>query len=293
MKVFLCWSGTRSLRVAEALRDWLRLVIQAVEPWLSSSDLDPGARWSPEIAKQLEETRFGIICLTADNLAAPWIHFEAGALSKHVDRSRVVPYLLDLKPSEVKGPLSHFQGLIANEGDTRKLVEGVNKAVLGQNEPGLSDGLLTETFSAFWPRLKAQIDGIPGHAMKAPPRGDSDLLEEILGLVRSFARRQATLEGWVYRAFREGRNISFSEAVGGPGAATIDALLTSAFAHSQLPEADKELFRRRLVDALLHDRAFLQRLRKYDSWRDLLQGVISEEPPGTEGSTASDEPSPA
>ena len=44
MKVFLCWSGTRSKGIANALHEWLPRVIQALDPWISV-DIDKGARW--------------------------------------------------------------------------------------------------------------------------------------------------------------------------------------------------------------------------------------------------------
>lgn len=93
MKIFISWSGSMSQAIAEALHDWLPRVIQAVQPWLSSTNIDKGARWSDDIAAQLEETKFGLICLTRENLEAPWILFEAGALSKTLDRTYVCPYL--------------------------------------------------------------------------------------------------------------------------------------------------------------------------------------------------------
>jgi hypothetical protein len=67
MKVFLSQSGERSKIIALALRQWLPDVIQSLEPWVSSEDIDAGVRWNNEVTKELSETRFGIICLTREN----------------------------------------------------------------------------------------------------------------------------------------------------------------------------------------------------------------------------------
>jgi len=53
--------------MAEALKEWLPNVIQAVDPWVSSSDIDAGMRWTPALAEQLQQTQLGILCLTAEN----------------------------------------------------------------------------------------------------------------------------------------------------------------------------------------------------------------------------------
>ncbi len=65
MKVFLCWSGGRSRAVAEALKDWLPDAVPGVDPLLSV-DIEKGARWSAEVAKELEESKVGVICLTPE-----------------------------------------------------------------------------------------------------------------------------------------------------------------------------------------------------------------------------------
>jgi len=53
VKIFISWSGSLSRRVAEILRDWLPNVLQAVEPYVSSEDIDKGARWSVDISNEL------------------------------------------------------------------------------------------------------------------------------------------------------------------------------------------------------------------------------------------------
>jgi hypothetical protein len=82
MKVFISWAGTKSRVVAEALHGWLPNVVNAVEPFMSEMDIGKGALGVKVIADQLQSSRFGIICLTADNLSRPWINYEAGALAK-------------------------------------------------------------------------------------------------------------------------------------------------------------------------------------------------------------------
>ena len=87
MKVFISWSGNISWKVAVIFRNWLPSVIQSLEPYVSSEDTDKGARWSTDIAKELEDSTFGILCVTKENLEAPWLSFEAGALSKTMEKS--------------------------------------------------------------------------------------------------------------------------------------------------------------------------------------------------------------
>lgn len=188
MKIFISWSESRSKAMAEALKNWIPDVIQACEPWLSSEDIDPGARWSIDLAKQLEEAQFGVICLTPENLNSTWLHFEAGAISKKFeDRTRICPYLLDLEPNDVAGPLAQFQAIRANKEETRKLMQSINQT-LGKDS--LFDERLNRVFETFWPRLEKDLKKISeiDSSRKQTKRSANDMLEEILKIIRDQSR---------------------------------------------------------------------------------------------------------
>lgn len=71
MKVFICWSGDTSMQIAALLRDWLPKVNQRIEPFMSHVDIGKGVRWTAELDKVLEDSNFGLVCLTPENLSAP------------------------------------------------------------------------------------------------------------------------------------------------------------------------------------------------------------------------------
>lgn len=52
-RVFISWSGDRSLLVATALRGWLKLVVQSIDPWFSGRDIPPGQRWGLLLDEEL------------------------------------------------------------------------------------------------------------------------------------------------------------------------------------------------------------------------------------------------
>lgn len=155
MKVFISWSGNKSHRVALVFREWLPSVIQSVVPYVSSEDIDKGARWSTDIAKELEDSTFGILCVTKDNLNAPWLSFEAGALSKTMDKSFVSPFLFDIKRAEVNGPILQFQSTIFEKEDIKKLLSTINKAC---GEEGISESMLDKAFEVWYPTLEKVLN---------------------------------------------------------------------------------------------------------------------------------------
>ena len=145
------------------------------EPWCSTSDIQSGDRWGNELAKVLQETKFGVLCVTSDNLNAPWLLFEAGALAKSIDDARVIPLLLDLEKSDLAGPLTQFQAEKADKEGVRRLAESLNKA----SATPIEANTLGTLFEALWPALEEKIAAIPSNpAMQRKIRPQAEVLEE-------------------------------------------------------------------------------------------------------------------
>ena len=120
ISVFLAWSGSVSQKMAGLLKDHLPLFVRNIDIFMSE-DITKGKRWHAEIAEALGSTKFGILCLTPENLASEWIHFEAGALSKTIDDStHVCPLLLDVKKSELQEPLASFHATLFDKEEFKK-----------------------------------------------------------------------------------------------------------------------------------------------------------------------------
>lgn len=189
MKVFISWSGDLSLQIALIFRDWIPSVVQSIEPYVSSEDIDKGARWSTDIAKELENSTFGILCVTKSNLEAPWLSFEAGALSKTMEKSFVTPFLFDIKRSEVQGPILQFQSTIFQKEDIRRMMKTLNNAC---GESGISEKQLDKAFEVWYPsleeslnKLKTDIEPVNDNKKGKKEIQSSEILEEILELSRN------------------------------------------------------------------------------------------------------------
>lgn len=184
MNVFLAWSGEASKAAATALREWLPMVLQRVQPFMSEEDIQKGARWRQDITKQLSSTSFAILCLTKDNLESRWMHFEAGAIATRSEANRVTALLLGIEHKDVVAPLSDFQHTMLARDDVLKLVRDIN-GLFGTD--AVDDVRLEKTFGRFWGDLESQLQAAMS---KAGPkavrrRQPEELLPEILEYTRS------------------------------------------------------------------------------------------------------------
>lgn len=184
MQIFISWSGQLSKELGEIFYSWIPGVLQFVKPYFTPDDVEKGSRWSSEIAKELQESQIGVIVLTRENLLSPWIMFEAGALSKQMEKSRICPILFGLENTDLVGPLVQFQATSFVKEDMEKLVSTINSAC---GEQKLENNVLDDVFEMWWPKLEKQISSVLGKRKEKEDkaiRSDRELIEEILSLSR-------------------------------------------------------------------------------------------------------------
>jgi len=172
-KVFISWSGETSKKVAEVLRDWIPTVLQHVEPFVSSKDIEAGTGWFKRLTEELDNSSMGIICLTSGNAGSPWINFEAGAIFREArqDRSndfweskKLYTFLFNVNSSKLSGPLNQFQSTEYQKDDILKLLKKLNK----HTHSSLSESTLEEVFESRWESLRRNLQRIEKVALSVP-----------------------------------------------------------------------------------------------------------------------------
>jgi len=199
IKVFISWSGDRSKVFGEILREWLPKVVH-VRPFFSPEDTAKGSNWYSEIISELGQARIGIICITSDNLTAPWLMFEAGAISKSLARPKVCPILFGMSATSLVGPLATFQATEFARDEMMRLVCMINDEA---GDDKLDQKTLAEVFDTWWPKLDAPVKRAlnrPGKISTAavPSRADREILEEILVRTRSIGNQEKEFKGRLY-----------------------------------------------------------------------------------------------
>ncbi|MEY2702028.1 MAG: hypothetical protein RLY43_661 [Bacteroidota bacterium] len=188
MKVFISWSGNLSKEIGEVIKDWLPAVLQSIKPYFTPNDIEKGSRWNADISKELEQSKLGVFIYTQDNLDSQWMLFEAGAISKTLDNTKVCPILFGLDNSDFKGPLTQFQTSQFNKTDFKKLVRTLNNNL---SEQKLDEKVFDEVFDMWWPKLETKVSKIleTNKVENISVRNDRELIEEILALSRITAKR--------------------------------------------------------------------------------------------------------
>jgi len=138
------------------------------------------------VAKELADSNFGIICVTRENVNSPWVLFEAGALAKTMQGSKVIPLLLDLEIRDITGPLAQFQAKKVEKAGVNEVINSINQTANNV----VPEARAHELFEALWPKLDKEVKTIPKQpATEKHARPQHEILEELVVGVRSLDSR--------------------------------------------------------------------------------------------------------
>lgn len=198
MKVFISWSGEYTQGVANELGNWIPSVLQNIETFVSSQDISAGERWQSKINASLLDMDFGILLLTKENFQRPWIMFEAGALAKNLDISRVVPIFCDGEELDLsKTPLFQFNHVKLDMQGVLGLLTSMYEF---STDILVKEDAFKRAFDIWWPTLEkalAELNDSEPLVKTHPVLSVETRLEHIehgltdlLGVVRTLASRK-------------------------------------------------------------------------------------------------------
>jgi hypothetical protein len=96
-----------------------------------------------------------------------------------------------MEPSDVSGPLALFQATKPMKDDLLHLIKTLYKAL---EKPTVSEAQIDAAFDLVWPKLEQKLQSLPTDGPAGRPhRTDRELLEEMVGWVRSTSDGQTVL----------------------------------------------------------------------------------------------------
>ena len=170
MHVFISWHSEKSLAYAERLKDLIENCIQSIKVFCSSLDIHSGDNWSKVLFEELSSTKYGIVCLTRDNIKEPWINFEAGAIS-NILNNKMTAILIDLKPSDLSLPLSLFQATKLEKQSILNMILAINETLPNKIERSR----VIDSFELFYESFEKKIQSISIPATLSPEVTEKNL----------------------------------------------------------------------------------------------------------------------
>jgi hypothetical protein len=178
--VFISWSKEPSGEIAKHVQRLLGKIFPApnINFFVSNVKISGGDNFRYILDDKLENSNFGILVLTNNNIAQPWIMFEAGALSKHSDNTKITPILFGRNYKDREAPIEQFNYIdyVNNsafiESDEKfingkekdffnNLILPITRKLYGIKEPSQEQiEQLKDSLDKFWENFEKKIDEI-------------------------------------------------------------------------------------------------------------------------------------
>lgn len=158
-QIFISWSRENSKMFANKLKTILEQDIykdSGLSCFVSDVDIASGEEWWAKIKKELKRSSLGIVCITKENINAPWIYYEAGAM---IARGyKVIPLIIGCNPDLLKDtPLSGNQRRdFYDEKQFTKMIFDINQELklIVSNDSPVDEIRLKPIIKAGYEKLK-------------------------------------------------------------------------------------------------------------------------------------------
>ncbi len=111
-QIFISWSGNLGKLIAEYLYNNL-FNYANLRPWISSRSITAGNAWFKETEEALNDSDYGVVCLTPGASKKPWINFEIGWLYGKLNNCKIITF-----GEEISNPLANLQRRNGLDGNT-------------------------------------------------------------------------------------------------------------------------------------------------------------------------------
>jgi hypothetical protein len=110
--VYLCWSKGLGRLLAERFHRWIKDQMgDYIDPFFSPEDIEVGRPWWESLRKEMKDNEHAILFMTREMAHAPWVIFEAGAISRNLAKSRIIPVMVDIETWDLPAPLQQLQNI--------------------------------------------------------------------------------------------------------------------------------------------------------------------------------------
>lgn len=167
--VFISFSQRLTHDVAKVIEEVITSIYPKsksnVEVFLSSKKIKAGT-FKGQILNAMRNAKFAISVLSSENKNAPWLMYEAGALSLAVEQNggHLMPYLFCRHGSDREATIEDLQYVQYqrdhedNQEQFKKLIENLNDSLSNQNKV---NGLkIANAIDDAWPDISKRLDNI-------------------------------------------------------------------------------------------------------------------------------------
>lgn len=188
MNIFLSWSKEESKQYAAIFKKELSKLFTDDSFFMSDQDIGSGSISTDKIQESLAESNYGFLFVTDENANEAWLNYEAGALSKGIKSSHIVPIGFNgLEMQYLSSPLRNFQGFTFNEEKFRKTIKELNK----QTKTHYNEAVLELVLDELWDKISSEVKKIEQNYKKnknkSPKKSRNDIDDKLNLIITDIA----------------------------------------------------------------------------------------------------------